>query len=349
MTDIYYSDKRIGEVNVIEGKRTIIVDGKDGFIGKRKNNTQLIPDFTYEYGDSIFYWYFDAFDSTYLFESELKQDYSRGYGLNSYWIKLSLNRLIDSSANSLFEPTPIDTIIRGKSCWELRVVNELTPIGYLNWSVFVSKLDTIPLGTYQQIISPYGDTTITFSFMDSIYKSISIQEQFKRQFLLEIESLKMNRKKRKYNNFVFNPNSEADFIEEVNSFSILKLDSVNLNFKKGKYFVDFWFVGCFPCAQSMPYLDILKEQYSKKSIEFIKLNPVDFKFPEKVIRYSKLHLIEIDNYIIHQIYCQDFGIKTYPTFLFIEDGVIIKKFEGFDETVYEELKKYLEIWTADSR
>nr|MBP7512545.1 hypothetical protein [Bacteroidia bacterium] len=69
---------------------------------------------------------------------------------------------------------------------------------------------------------------------------------------------------------------------------------------------------------------------------------------DKVKRYSKLHSIELENYLIPRSLCSNFSVDAYPSFIFIEDGKIIKKYTGFDESVYNDLKLFLESWTKNS-
>jgi thiol-disulfide isomerase/thioredoxin len=344
--DVHYFGREVGENKEYSGKRTLLVNKKGSFFEKRQNATQKFPDYTYELGDSIFYCYFDPSDSTFIYLEDLKEEYSRNYGLNSFNVKQSLGRFLDSTWTSILDPYAVDTIVMGRHVWSLKVSNLLFPNGYNNWFVFISKDDTIPIGSYKHEVSLAGDTTYSFSFIDSLNFDIERQILLERLYLKEINELKRYRLRRNYNSFVLDPSQYSGFVSELTAFNFSILDSVHLNFNRGKYLIDFWYVGCFPCTQSFPYLEALEKTYANKGVEFIKFNPVNFNDPAKVARFSRRHLIEENNYIVPKKICNNFGVSTYPTFLFIEDGVIIKKIEGFDESVYEELKKYLEIWTA---
>jgi thiol-disulfide isomerase/thioredoxin len=161
--------------------------------------------------------------------------------------------------------------------------------------------------------------------------------------------LKKYRRKRPYNIFKPDTNLYTASIREFNAFSIQKSDSIVLNFEKGKFFLDFWYIGCLPCFQSFPYIDSLEKVFAKNKIKFMKLNPININDTVMVKKYCKRHFLEKDNYLIQRNLCSNFSVDAYPSFIFIEDGQIIKKFTGFDESVYDELKLFFEKWTADSK
>ncbi len=83
--------------------------------------------------------------------------------------------------------------------------------------------------------------------------------------------------------------------------------------KEGKVIVDFWAQWCGPCKMMMPVL----EKYSAEddAIEVVKIN-VDEE-PEIASEY---------------------GIRSIPTFMYIEDGEIVKRQTG--SMTIQELKEF---------
>jgi thiol-disulfide isomerase/thioredoxin len=252
--------------------------------------------------------------------------------------------------SSSFINTMKDTIIYGLPCWKLRQHPKSTPFSIiLESSLFISKSDFIIRGYSLTEIFNTLDTVYQSSFLKKInFEESSINNDIG-NFKSEIEFVRLNYKQLFFENQIEEPNNTNLKIGKIRLLNIEKKDSMEINLEKGKFILDFWYIGCRPCLTGMPYLDSLDILFHNKFVKFLKINSIDFNNFSRVRTYCKKHSIEKNNFLDCKNLDSKLGITAYPSYILIEDGVIIKKFEGFDETVYEELKKYLEIWTADSR
>jgi thiol-disulfide isomerase/thioredoxin len=216
-------------------------------------------------------------------------------------------------------------------------------------SIFISKGDNYFRGYREVDVYEELDTVINSSFIKVLNFDID-DVRFKIKLMVDsIDSLKFNNAQKPLETFKLQADLFNGSVNSISAYSIQNQDSILLDYKKGKYLLDFWFIGCYPCMKSFPYLDTLEIKYKPKGVHFIKLNPLDAREPEKVIRYSKLHSIENENYLIPRNLCSIFSVNAYPSFIFIEDGKIIKSFTGFDESIFQNIKSYLEKWSESPR
>lgn len=299
----------------------------------------------YEYGDSSFFLVFDSTSQSFEIYGVRVKNNKR----NSHVMSRVFGRYNDSTIiNKMFKPIK-DTIIFNIPCWEYILKPYTNPVSnVIASSIYVSRKDYLFRGFKEIEIFEGIDTVVTSSFIKCIYfnpneirENIIIVEN-------EIARIKNNYSQKPTISYENNIKDYTGKVNKVNSFSIFKMDSALLNFSKGKFVVDFWFIGCFPCMKSFPYLDSLAIKYESNGIRFLKINPIDVDEKEKVKRYAKLHSMEKENYLIPRSLCSNFSVDAYPSFIFIEDGKIIKKYTGFDESVYNDLKLFLESWTKNS-
>jgi thiol-disulfide isomerase/thioredoxin len=339
--------KEVGDLNV---SRQIIEINKiknDSFYLFRRNIGGKLINYIYEQNDSIYSVEINLKDSTFSVFNNLRIPYSRNFGKESNRIKQILGMFLDSSISRSLYRFPKDTIVYGVPCWELIRKPIKTSISNLiESSIFISKGDYYFRGYREVDVYEELDTVINSSFIKMLNIDVS-DVRFKIKLMIDsLDKLKFNNAQKPLETFKLQADLYTGSVHNISTYSIQNQDSNLLDFEKGRYLLDFWFIGCYPCMKSFPYILELENKFKDNGIHFIKINPLDTKDPEKVLRYSKLHSIEKDNYLIPRSLCSIFSVNAYPTFIIIEDGKIIKSFTGFDESVYEELKKYLEIWTA---
>lgn len=83
--------------------------------------------------------------------------------------------------------------------------------------------------------------------------------------------------------------------------------------EKGKVLVDFWAQWCGPCKMMLPKVDQFSEE--QKEIEVVKIN--------------------VDE---HSDIAAQYGIRSIPTFIYLEDGEVIDKQTG--AMTLEQLKEF---------
>jgi thiol-disulfide isomerase/thioredoxin len=339
--------KEVGDLEVSRQINEISKIKNDSFYMCRRKIGGKLVNYIYEQKDSIYSIEINTKDSTFSVFNNLRIPYSRNFGEESNRIKQIFGMFLDSSSSYSLLMYPTDTVIYGIPCWVLTRKPVRTSFSNLIESlIFISKEDYHFRGFREVDVYENLDTVINSSFIKYLNFDITDVRNKIKLTIDTIDYLTTINAQVPLESFKLEKNLFSGSVQSLNTYSIQNKDSTILYFTKGKYLLDFWFIGCFPCMKSFPYLDSLENKFKPKGVQFIKLNPLDSKDPEKVIRYSKLHTIEKENYLISRSLCSNFSVISYPSFIFIEDGKIIKSYTGFDESVYEELKKYLEIWTA---
>ena len=110
---------------------------------------------------------------------------------------------------------------------------------------------------------------------------------------------------------------------------------------KGKVIlVDFWFMDCAPCIQTIPHLNELHRKYGEKGLQIVGVNPYDNteknlkRFPDFLSR----HPIDYPIFFTQQEAIEPFNIFSFPTFYLIDKkGKIIHKGTGFSKKVADKL------------
>lgn len=345
--EIIYKIKSFGDSSPTELNLEIGKIKDDSFFLHRIVKNKLQNTLTYEIIDTLTYIVNNSTELSFKLYQHNRKKFSPEIGGKAHYLKRILNQYIDSSFyENVVRIT--DSIVYGTPCLIYTEKPFNSPVSYVyNSSIFVSKLDSTFLGYNQEEIFEGKDTVTYFSFIRASNRNLNfVRNKFKKSFDLRKQIINNSRQLPideiyEEENKMYSGNAKG-----FNFQTSVGTDSVYFNLGNGKFLLDFWFIGCYPCMVSFKFLDSLENMFVKSNIKFIKLNPIDGMDPTKFKKYTKLHQIENQNYLIHKELSSIFGVKAYPTFLFVEDGKIIKKFEGFDESVYDELKKYLEIWTA---
>jgi len=107
---------------------------------------------------------------------------------------------------------------------------------------------------------------------------------------------------------------------------------VSLSDLKGKFILlDFWFIGCGACVESIPALNMLQAKYRSNNFEVIGVNCYSNDL-EKIKAYCAERNMQYRNVWKGDSICNDYMIRTAPIFYIIDrDGKIVYSQIGNDE------------------
>lgn len=98
-------------------------------------------------------------------------------------------------------------------------------------------------------------------------------------------------------------------------------------------------VGCPHCMQSIPMLNMLKEQFTNKNLKIISLYPLDNK--ENVLKMNQNFAVNYGFFLNNENTkgnLDKFNINGYPTFYLIDkNGKIIKGWSGYSKKISNEI------------
>jgi thiol-disulfide isomerase/thioredoxin len=107
---------------------------------------------------------------------------------------------------------------------------------------------------------------------------------------------------------------------------------------RGRYkkliLLEFWYVGCAPCMQALPFLHELSEKYDRSKFEIIS---IEFQNSKEVIeKFIKRKELKFNYQILFdgKSVANEYGIQGAPTFILINDnGDILLSEGGFNESI----------------
>ncbi|WP_456438587.1 TlpA family protein disulfide reductase [Psychroserpens sp.] len=112
-------------------------------------------------------------------------------------------------------------------------------------------------------------------------------------------------------------------------------DSIELKTYRNKVVViDFWYKGCLPCIQAMPFLNELRVKYSKEKLEILGLNPFDYKNGniDKLSNFIEYNKLIYPTIFVSQNVQRDYNVSAFPTFYIIDKrGKIVFSKVGYGE------------------
>lgn len=337
--EIFSKNFHFGYDKPKEGQQNIIKINNNKFLFHYESAQSEAGYFIIEIADSVHFTDYSNLNSTFSAISFLKKETQ---GKNRVFINRILGKyLFLEEDNSSNKTSLTDTVIFGVPCWEIRSHESPSPISSIRFSEFFSKDDSLFRGMYQLDLVEQTDTIITEFFIKNLNLAPNIVLRDFNEGLNEIEKLKSKYTQIPVEKFEFDGSKVKNQFTSIHAFNISHQDSSEIDLSKGIYLLDFWFVGCYPCLQSIPYIDDLELKYKKNGLKVIKLNPLDSKSLSRVINYSNKHKLGSQNYVIVRDYCHEFGVVSYPTFIVIKDGHLIKKIEGFNEDVYKKIEKFI--------
>lgn len=81
--------------------------------------------------------------------------------------------------------------------------------------------------------------------------------------------------------------------------------------------LDFWFIGCMPCLNSMPDIERLHNQFSKEGLAVIGINCFDKEEPQSILKKINEMGITYKNYFSDRVLTNMLGVKGYPSVILL--------------------------------
>ncbi|MEM6348332.1 MAG: TlpA disulfide reductase family protein [Bacteroidota bacterium] len=120
-------------------------------------------------------------------------------------------------------------------------------------------------------------------------------------------------------------------------------DSLSLSDFAGQYvLLDFWYIGCVPCALAMPGLQALSEEFDQSKLRVIGVE-THTRSAESVAAFLEKRGVNYTSLIAARSnISQRYKVKGYPTFFLIDpEGVIIHVQRGYSEGEIWKLRKLI--------
>ena len=129
------------------------------------------------------------------------------------------------------------------------------------------------------------------------------------------------------------PNLMGEFYPEGNKGTLA-------DYKGKVVLVDFWFMDCAPCIQTIPHLNELHHKYGEKGLQIVGVNPYDNneKNLKRFPKFLSRHPIDYPIFFTSGEAIEPFNIFSFPTYYLIDKkGKIIHKGTGFSKKVAHQL------------
>lgn len=104
----------------------------------------------------------------------------------------------------------------------------------------------------------------------------------------------------------------------------------NIFLKDSIVILDFFFTTCPPCAESIPVLLKINENYKNKGVKIYGVDPFESDW-SRLDKYIKIFKINYDVIKVKKQVSTDYGVKGYPTLIIIKNGVIEFTHVGYDK------------------
>ncbi len=135
--------------------------------------------------------------------------------------------------------------------------------------------------------------------------------------------------------------SHADNLNMLKGLYFSDLDGKAIMLpESGLIFLDLWYVGCFPCIKSAPYIEELYNQYKEK-VHFYSINEIDDDII-KIKRFQSKMGISFPILLPAEkkYFAKKLNSNAYPKFILIqaESGKILWWTEGFREDLSETIR-----------
>lgn len=125
-------------------------------------------------------------------------------------------------------------------------------------------------------------------------------------------------------------------------WTVSNIQHVRLADSRDKVVVlDFYATWCEPCQASIPHLVDLQKRYGAQGLQIVGLNvggAEDYEaVPEFARKFGIQYQLGIPDPELESLYMSDDG-SIPQTFLLDRNGVIVKRFIGYDDSLAEELE-----------
>lgn len=120
--------------------------------------------------------------------------------------------------------------------------------------------------------------------------------------------------------------------------------AINSNNYKGKILIlDFWYMGCYPCALAVPHLNAIQERFKDDVVVLgVNLYDVTEKALKKIPDYIKRNDLKYTIASIDQSVAKEFNVMSYPTLYIIDkNGLIHYSTIGFSDNLEKELEEII--------
>lgn len=256
--------------------------------------------------------------------------------------------LTDSLLNSHIDSlVGRDTIINDNSCFSfcfwadaiLVDTHKKTKKGRKKIRLIVRKSDYLPV-FYSQYEPIRRKTHTDFHYWEAVFSDYSLDVQYPKT-MFSIENVPGYYKWDKFKAFIkVLPNNiyAPDWrLPQISG------DTITLSSLKGKVvLIDFWFIGCGPCIESVPTLNRLQTKYKNGGFEVIGINCFSDN-EDKIREYCTNIGMEYKNVWKGETICKEYKINAAPIFYLInKKGKIVYSQIGHDSLKLEKaVEKFL--------
>lgn len=140
----------------------------------------------------------------------------------------------------------------------------------------------------------------------------------------------------------FSKNCPGEEFPLIDLKSLNNSENLNLNSIDSKYlWINFWASWCTACKYELKEINKEKKEFESKGIKIITVNLDEKK--EKAQKFLLKNKLELDVYQPEGDFGKFLKIKVLPLNILMDDQrKILKKWEGYNPSLLDELKKFIE-------
>jgi thiol-disulfide isomerase/thioredoxin len=131
----------------------------------------------------------------------------------------------------------------------------------------------------------------------------------------------------------------------LETLSGIKLDSVLKTLNSKYYLVDFWYMACPPCIESIPAIKRLHSSFDINDLAILSINLVDHN-QDMITKYLEHNELPFQTYFKNgaEEYPIDAYISSYPTFLLLnENGELVERIIGHSESLFSDIEALIRL------
>jgi thiol-disulfide isomerase/thioredoxin len=273
-------------------------------------------------------------------------DFNNGHMTVYPYLELSLGAIQNFLTDTLLSVQidsliKTDTIFNNNKCysysfWADNVLidtHKMMKKGRKKINLIVRKEDNIPL-LYSQYAPIQRETKFDFYYNEAQFTNF-IPNKKNNNISFSIESIPEYYKWDKLTsiNYLLPLNIKAPNWK----LPLITGDSLSLNSLRGKYvLLDFWFIGCGSCVQSIPTLNEIQQKYTEEKLNVIGVNCFSNQ-KEKIKEYCNSNNMNYINVWNGDLIAENYNVNAAPIFYLIDkEGNIVYRQLGHDETTLKE-------------